>query len=120
MNRALVALAERGVRAEAEAKDQLKSTYIGFLAENDPARKDEAGQRSDPRDLREGCDCRTFNSLTFRAEFGNICPNESMSAACPSQNCRRCRLGQDRPHRFHRGLVQGLRFFHFVRLRSVS
>ena len=44
MSRALVALAERGVRAEAEAKQQLKSSYDRFLAENDPARKNEAGR----------------------------------------------------------------------------
>ncbi len=44
MSRALVALAERGVRAEAEAKEQLKSSYDLFLAENDPARKIEAGK----------------------------------------------------------------------------
>ncbi len=44
MSRALVALAERGVRAEAEAKEQLKSSYNRFIAENDPARKNEAGK----------------------------------------------------------------------------
>ena len=44
MSRALVALAERGVRAEAEAKEELKSSYNRFLAENDPARKNEAGK----------------------------------------------------------------------------
>ncbi len=44
MSRALVALAERGVRAEAEAKEQLKASYNGFLAENDPALKNEAGK----------------------------------------------------------------------------
>jgi hypothetical protein len=44
MSRALVALAERGVRAEMEAKEQLKSSYNRFLAENDPARKNEAGK----------------------------------------------------------------------------
>ena len=44
MSRALVALAERGVRAEAEAKEQLKSSYNRFLAENDPALKNEAGK----------------------------------------------------------------------------
>ena len=44
MSRALVALAERGVRAEAEAKDQLEASYDRFLAENDPARKNEAGK----------------------------------------------------------------------------
>ena len=44
MSRALVALAERGFRAEAEAKEQLKSSVNRFLAENDPARKNEAGK----------------------------------------------------------------------------
>lgn len=39
MSRALVALAERGVRAEAEAKEQLKSSYNRFVAENDLSRK---------------------------------------------------------------------------------
>jgi len=33
-----------GVGAEAEAKEQLKSSYKRFLAENDPARKNEAGK----------------------------------------------------------------------------
>lgn len=44
MSRALVALAERGVRAEADAKEQLKTTYRRFIDENDPARKNEAGR----------------------------------------------------------------------------
>ncbi len=44
MSRALVALAERGVLAEVEAKEQLKSSYNRFLAENDPGRKNEAGK----------------------------------------------------------------------------
>jgi hypothetical protein len=44
MSRALVALAERGVRAEAEAKAQLKSAYDRFVAENDPAPKNDAGK----------------------------------------------------------------------------
>lgn len=44
MSRALVALAERGVRAEAEAKEQLKASYNRFVAENDPALKNEAGK----------------------------------------------------------------------------
>ena len=33
-----------GVRAEAEAREQLKPGYNRFLAENDPALKNEAGQ----------------------------------------------------------------------------
>jgi len=44
MSRALVALAERGVRAEAEAKEQLRSSYNRFVAENDPVRKNEGGK----------------------------------------------------------------------------
>ncbi len=44
MSRALVSLAERGVRAEAEAKEQLKFSFNRFLAENDPTRKNEAGK----------------------------------------------------------------------------
>ena len=44
MSRALVALAERGIRAKAEAKEQLKASYDRFLEENDPARKNEAGK----------------------------------------------------------------------------
>lgn len=44
MSRALVALAERGVRAEAEAKENLKASYHRFLDESDPTRKNEAGK----------------------------------------------------------------------------
>ena len=44
MSRALVALAERGVLAEAEAKERLKVSCKRFLAESDPVRKNEAGR----------------------------------------------------------------------------
>lgn len=44
MSRALVVLAERGVRAEAEAKQQLKAAYRNFVEEAEPARKNEAGR----------------------------------------------------------------------------
>ena len=44
MSRALVDLAERGVRAEAEAKQQLKSAYSTFIDEAEPERKNEAGR----------------------------------------------------------------------------
>ena len=44
MSRALVELAERGVRAEAEAKQQLKAAYRSFIEEVEPARKNEAGR----------------------------------------------------------------------------
>ena len=43
ISRALVALAERGVRAEAEAKAQLKASYRRFIDEKDPAVKNEVG-----------------------------------------------------------------------------
>ena len=41
ISRALVALAERGVRAEAEAKAQLKASYRRFIEEKDPRAKNE-------------------------------------------------------------------------------
>lgn len=39
-----MSLAERGVRAEAESKEQLQASYDRFLAETDPALKNEAGK----------------------------------------------------------------------------
>jgi hypothetical protein len=44
MSRALVALAERGVRAEADAREQLRLSYRRFLDESEPTRKDQAGR----------------------------------------------------------------------------
>ncbi len=44
MSRALVFLAERGVRAEREAKEQLKTAYRNFIEEAEPERKNEAGR----------------------------------------------------------------------------
>lgn len=44
MSRALVSLAERGVRAEADAREQLQTTYRRFIEENEPARKNGAGR----------------------------------------------------------------------------
>jgi hypothetical protein len=44
MSRALVVLAEKGVRAEAEAKEQLEACYNRFLAEHDHDRKNAAGR----------------------------------------------------------------------------
>lgn len=44
MSRALVDLAERGVRAEAEAKNELKTAYRNFVEESEPERKNEAGR----------------------------------------------------------------------------
>jgi hypothetical protein len=44
MSRALVDLAERGVRAEAEAKQQLKTAYRNFVEEGEPERKNEDGR----------------------------------------------------------------------------
>lgn len=44
LSRALVDLAERGVRAEAEAKRQLKAAYRNFVEETEPERKNEAGR----------------------------------------------------------------------------
>lgn len=44
MSRALISLAERGVRAELDAKENLKATYKRFMDEQEPARKNQAGQ----------------------------------------------------------------------------
>jgi hypothetical protein len=44
MSRALISLAERGVRAELDAKENLKATYKRFMGEQEPGRKNEAGQ----------------------------------------------------------------------------
>ena len=44
MSRALVDLAERGVRAEADAKRQLKAAYRSFVEETEPERKNDAGR----------------------------------------------------------------------------
>ena len=44
ISRALVTLAERGVRAEQDARENLKSAYWRFLKEQEPSRKDEAGK----------------------------------------------------------------------------
>jgi hypothetical protein len=44
MSRALVVLAQRGVDAEAAARQTLNTAYRRFMAEADPARKDEAGK----------------------------------------------------------------------------
>lgn len=44
MSRAIVAMAERGLRAEQEARRNLRSAYSRFLKEQEPARKEEAGR----------------------------------------------------------------------------
>jgi len=44
MSRALVSLAERGVQAELEAKENLKATYNRFLDERHPTEKGKAGK----------------------------------------------------------------------------
>jgi hypothetical protein len=44
MSRALISLAERGARAELDAKENLKATYKRFMEEQEPARKNEAGK----------------------------------------------------------------------------
>jgi hypothetical protein len=44
VSRALVALAERGVQAERDAKENLRTAYQRFMREDDPDRKNAAGQ----------------------------------------------------------------------------
>lgn len=44
MSRTLVVLAERGLRAELDAKENLKGAYQQFMKEREPAKKDAAGK----------------------------------------------------------------------------
>ena len=44
ISRALVTLAERGIQAERDAKENLRSTYKAFMNEKEPAKKEEAGK----------------------------------------------------------------------------
>ena len=44
MSRALVALAERGARAELDAKENLRAAHKRFLGEREPALKNESGK----------------------------------------------------------------------------
>jgi hypothetical protein len=44
VSRALVFLAERGVRAELDAKRELKTAYHRFIKEQDPVRREETGK----------------------------------------------------------------------------
>jgi predicted DNA-binding ribbon-helix-helix protein len=44
VSRALIELAERGVRADTEANKELKAAHRRFMSEQDPARKNEAGK----------------------------------------------------------------------------
>jgi predicted DNA-binding ribbon-helix-helix protein len=44
VSRALVTLAERGVQAEREAKENLRAAYRRFLKEQEPSKKEEAGK----------------------------------------------------------------------------
>jgi hypothetical protein len=44
MSRALVVLAQRGLEAEAAARDNLYTTYRRFMSEANPKRKGEAGK----------------------------------------------------------------------------
>jgi hypothetical protein len=44
MSRALVSLAERGIRADIEAKENLKAAYKRFIGEQEASAKNEAGK----------------------------------------------------------------------------
>lgn len=44
ISRALVTLAERGVQAEQDAKESLKTAYSRFLKEKVPLKKEQAGR----------------------------------------------------------------------------
>jgi len=87
MSRALVALAERGIQAEAEARQQLKATYRDFVNEADPARKNEAGRDLIKAIFGKDSIAGRFSFLIFRAASGNIYFKESMKDASPSTIC---------------------------------
>jgi hypothetical protein len=44
MSRALIVLAERGIQAESEAKENLTAAYQRFVKEQKSSQKDEAGK----------------------------------------------------------------------------
>ena len=44
VSRTLVTLAERGIQAELDAKENLRKTYRRFMAEREPSRKEAAGK----------------------------------------------------------------------------
>jgi hypothetical protein len=44
LSRALVPLAERGVQAENDEKENLRVSYERFIGEQEPTRKDDAGK----------------------------------------------------------------------------
>jgi hypothetical protein len=44
LSRALVSLAERGVQAENDEKENLRVSYERFIGEQEPTRKDDAGK----------------------------------------------------------------------------
>src|SRR5438309_6817413 len=71
ISRTLITLAERGVQAEQEAKDNLK-TALPQISERARAWK-KGGSRKGPhtRDFREGRNCRRYASLICPAVFGN-------------------------------------------------
>lgn len=97
ISRALVALAERGVHTEAEAKEQLKASYNRFLAKDDPALKNKPAKRPDPSDLRNGRHCGRFSSLTSRGHFGSTSCKESTSDESHIPIWRRCKVGEAGP-----------------------
>src|ERR1700723_188577 len=63
MSRALVVLAQRGVEAEAAARDSLKATYRRFMSEVDPELKGEAGKDLIRAIFGKDAICRRFDSL---------------------------------------------------------
>ena len=93
MSRALVDLAERGLRADADAKKQPKSAYRNFIDETGAERKNEAGCDLIRAIFGKGRDCRRFNSLTFRAASGITCFKKWTNGVLQSMTCGFCRSG---------------------------
>jgi len=119
LSRALVSLAERGVRAQLEVKESLKMAYRRFMDEREPARQDEAGKDLIRAILGKHANCRRYGSLT--SARGLATPARTRSGA--QDHARRSRppagVGQVGTRSAGGRLVQGFRLLQAVRRRRV-
>jgi len=76
MSRALVVLAEHGVHAETEAKQQLSAAYHNFIEEAEPQWKDEAGRDLIRAIFERDSVAEDFSSLICHVAFGITCFRE--------------------------------------------
>ncbi len=93
VGRALVALAEKGVEAEAEAREELTNAYQRFMSEGDADRKNEAGKELIRAIFGKTAICRRFDSLIFRARSGSTCWSAWASGRSRWKIFAACRIG---------------------------